>query len=260
MKAVYTVKNLTVKYGNSEVFKDINFSILKGDYLTIVGPNGSGKSTLIKALLKLVPFLGEIEIFDIPLKDFQDWYKIGYIPQRSIYFNPYFPATVKEVVSMGLLSKKKYGFFERRKDLSKIDRALKSIGIYEIKDNPVFSLSGGQQQRVLIARALVNEPEILILDEPTGALDPDTRETFFEILTKLNKEGKTIVLVTHDIGSAGKYATKLMYFDRGIIFHGTFKEFCESESMGGYFGQLTQHLICHRDDKCIYRLKKFEGK
>jgi zinc transport system ATP-binding protein len=102
-------------------------------------------------------------------------------------------------------------------------------------------------QRVIIARALINEPDLLVLDEPITALDPETRERFFSILSDINKNKKvTIILITHDMGSAGKYASKFLFFDRKIIFYGTFKDFCESESMSEYFGKGSQHLICHR--------------
>jgi zinc transport system ATP-binding protein len=113
----------------------------------------------------------------------------------------------------------------------------------------IGDLSGGQQQRVLVARAIVNEPELLILDEPTTALDPETREKFFHTLQELNQNKKvTIILITHDIGSIGKYASKLLYLDKRIIFYGSFEDFCSSADMESYFGEFAQHLICHRHD------------
>jgi zinc transport system ATP-binding protein len=113
----------------------------------------------------------------------------------------------------------------------------------------IGELSGGQLQRVLVARAIVNEPDLLILDEPTTALDPETREIFFNTLQKLNKsKNTTIILVTHDMGSIGKYASKLLYLDKSIIFYGSFENFCSSRDMGSYFGEFAQHLICHRHE------------
>ncbi len=239
---VYTVQNLSVKYPRNNIFTNISFSVNKGDFLAIVGPNGSGKSTLVKSLLNLLPYTGNIFLFGTDIKTFSDWQRIGYMPQKFSYFNPLFPATVKEVVQLGISKNN-----NNPKDIL-IDKALRSIDIHSLKDKPIATLSGGQQQRVLIARALVNNPELLILDEPTVALDPDIRESFFQILLNMNRnEYKTIMLVTHDIGYVGKYATKLMYFDRNIIFYGTFKDFCESESMGDYFGYRTQHLICNME-------------
>jgi len=113
----------------------------------------------------------------------------------------------------------------------------------------IGELSGGQQQRVFLARAIVHEPELLILDEPTAALDPETRERFFAMIQELNgKKGVTIILVTHDIGNIGKYASKLLYLDKKIIFYGSFNDFCLSDEMMGYFGAYSQHVICHRHD------------
>ena len=123
------------------------------------------------------------------------------------------------------------------------------MDIVEIKNKLIGELSGGQQQRVFIARALVNEPDLLILDEPTAALDPEIREHFFGVLRDLNEtSGITILIVTHDIGSIGKYASTLLYLDKKVIFHGTFDEFCFSTDMGEYFGPFSQHVICHRHD------------
>jgi zinc transport system ATP-binding protein len=123
------------------------------------------------------------------------------------------------------------------------------MDIVEIKNKLIGELSGGQQQRTFIARALVSEPDLLILDEPTAALDTEIREHFFGLLRDLNeRSGITILIVTHDIGSIGKYASTLLYLDKKVIFHGTFDEFCFSADMGEYFGPFSQHVICHRHD------------
>ena len=123
---------------------------------------------------------------------------------------------------------------------------LELLEISGIRNRLIGDLSGGQQQRVLIARALVNEPELLILDEPASALDPETRDNFFALLQDLNeKRGVTIIMVTHDIGGIGEYASKLLYLDKKIIFFGGFDEFCRSENMAQFFGSASQHIICH---------------
>ena len=121
------------------------------------------------------------------------------------------------------------------------------LDIHEIKDKRIGELSGGQQQRVLLARALIGEPEFLILDEPTTALDPETRDNFFSTLKELNQNQRvTIIIVTHDVADIGKYASKLLYLDKRIIFFGSFENFCSSADMANYFGEFAQHLICHR--------------
>lgn len=245
--SVVEVKNLSVKYEHSYLFSGITFSLEEGDYVALSGPNGSGKSTLVKTILGLIEAEeGEINLFGKPIKDFCDWFKVGYVPQK-INLSPFFPANVKEAVTMGLISKKGFPVRFQKSDVDKVEEVLEIMGIKDLAKKNICELSGGQFQRVIISRALVTDPELLILDEPTTALDPDTRDRFFNVLEKLNSERKTtIILITHDTGTVGKYAKKLMYFDRGIIFFGTFDEFCKSERMSDYFGYGSQHLICHR--------------
>jgi zinc transport system ATP-binding protein len=247
--SVISVKNLSVKYNASDVFYDVSFEIASADYVALVGPNGSGKSTLIKAILGLLkPVKGEIYLFGKSLNEFKEWHRIGYVPQK-VFLNADFPATVEEIVSMGLISKTDFPKRIKKIHRSALEKVLKIMDIEDLRKKNIGELSGGQQQRVIIARALINEPDLLVLDEPTTAIDPDSRDRFFSILSEMNKDRHvTIILVTHDTGSVGKYASKFLYFDRKIIFFGTFKDFCESKSMAEYFGKGSQHLICHRHD------------
>ena len=246
--SIISVKNLSVKYGSREVFSGVSFDIEKGDYVGIAGQNGSGKTTLVKAVLGLVkPDSGEIEIDGTPFNKFKDWYKIGYLPQSLALSKSIFPATVKEVVALGLLSRKSFPKRLNKQDDKKISEVLKILDIDGIKDKLIGELSGGQQQRVFLAHALVSDPEILILDEPTTALDPEIRESFFETLYRLNKDRKvTILLISHDVGHIGDYARKLLYIDKKAVFFGPFNKFCESEEMENYFGENLQHFICHQ--------------
>jgi zinc transport system ATP-binding protein len=154
---------------------------------------------------------------------------------------------VREIVGMGLLAGKKFPRHVGRADEAAIDRILDRLEITRIKDRMIGELSGGQQQRVLLARALVAEPSLLVLDEPTTALDPEARERFTAMLQRLNKEsGVTVMLVTHDVMNIGRYASKLLYIDRTLIFHGGFDAFCKSPEVTDYFGEFAQHVICHR--------------
>lgn len=240
--------NLVCRYQGHEALSGVSFSVVAGDYVGIVGPNGSGKSTLIRTLLGLVlPDEGGVTLFGTPLTEFRDWRRIGYLPQGMRLSNPAFPATVEEIVRLGLLASKP---FPRRvggrRDTPAVDRALEQLGITDLRKRLIGELSGGQQQRVLLARALVGEPELLILDEPTTALDPETRERFYELLGILHKAGTTILLVTHDTGYIGSLASRLIYIDRRIIFNGTLDDFCHSDEMTAFFGEASQHLICHR--------------
>ena len=249
--SIISVKNLEVKYGSREVFSGVSFDIEKGDYVGIAGQNGSGKTTLIKTILGLIkPEKGEILIDGTLSGKFKDWHKIGYLPQSLTLTKSIFPATVKEVVSLGLLSRKSFPKRITSSDDKKIIEVLKILQIESIKDKLIGELSGGQQQRVFLAHALVSDPEILILDEPTTALDPEIRESFFETLSLLNKDKKvTILLISHDVGYIGNYAEKLLYIDKRTIFFGPFHKFCESKDMENYFGEHLQHFICHQHDE-----------
>jgi zinc transport system ATP-binding protein len=245
---IISVDNVSVCYHSVEVVSDVSFNISAGDYLGIVGPNGSGKTTLIRAVLGLVqPLKGTISIFGQDVSEFRGWNKIGYLPQRLFSFSPQFPATIKEIVALGLLAQKRFPKYIRGSDEPAINKVLGLFDLIKIKNKLIGELSGGQQQRVLLARAMVGQPQVLVLDEPTTALDPEAREKFSAVLQELNKSfGLTIVLVTHDIMNIGRYASKLLYLDRKLIFHGSFDDFCSSSDVTDYFGEFAQHVICHR--------------
>lgn len=245
---VLSIENLYFRYNSRDVLSDITFSISTGDYIGLVGPNGSGKTTLIKIVLGLLkPHSGKITLFGDDTKAFSGWHKIGYLPQKISALNPRFPATVSEVVAMGLLSKKSFPKHMNRSDNTTVDSILDLLDITNLRNKPIGELSGGQQQRVLVARALVNNPEFLILDEPTDALDPEMRDRFFGLMDELNKrKNVTIVIVTHDMGNIGKYTSKLLYIDKKIIFYGSFEDFCKSSEITQFFGEFSQHIICHR--------------
>ena len=247
---IISIRDLHFKYQTNEVLSDLQFDIKPRDFVGIVGPNGSGKTTLIRLILGLLkPSRGTITLFGKDTADFMDRKRLGYLPQK---FQPYslrFPSTAGEIVGLGLLSRKGFPKMLTIADEEAVDKALDQLGILEIKHFLIGELSGGQQQRVFLARALVNEPELLILDEPTLALDPQARENFFRTLKDLNeKKNTTILLVTHDIGNIGRYAGELLYIDKKLIFFGGFDQFCVSNEAGEYFGEFAHHIICHRHD------------
>lgn len=250
MTRVVTTENLSFRFNGVEILSDITFTLEKGEFLGIVGPNGSGKTTLIRLLLGLIkPTGGTITLFGQSADVFREWRKIGYLPQKIAAFNPHFPATVEEIVALGLLAGKSFPRRVARGDRRSIDEAMALVDITSIRNKLIGELSGGQQQRVLIAKALVAGPELLILDEPTTALDPEGRERFFATLKGLNRDRKvTIIMITHDIGTIGLHASKLLYLDKSLIFFGGFDDFCLSTDMTDYFGEHSQHMICHRHD------------
>jgi zinc transport system ATP-binding protein len=236
---IIRVDNLTFCYNGTEVIRDISFVVKKGDYLGIAGSNGSGKSTLVKNILGILrPREGTINIFGQPLPSFRQWHRIGYLPQRINALNYHFPSTVEEIVQLGIT-----------KNPADLKKTLDLMGIAHLAGHLIGELSYGEQQRVMLARTLIRKPDLLIFDEPTTALDPETRNVFYSLTAEMNHNGTTVVLVTHDTGIIGKYARNLLYLDKSVIFFGTFENFCSSPDMTGFFGLDSQHMICHQHDK-----------
>lgn len=246
-------EHLHIAYDGSEILRDISFRVASGDYLGIVGPNGSGKSSLIRAMLGLIPVTsGEIRLFGQPLPHFTDWSKIGYLPQRLNFANPHFPATVEEIVRLGLIDQHGPKGRLSAVEAGQVEEILTRMGIIEQRYQLIGHLSGGQQQRALLARALVGRPQLLLLDEPTTALDPETREDFYAIISELNRElGTAIILITHDTWNIGQYAKRFVYLDKAVVFDGTFAEFCSSVEMTSFFGEHSNKTIYHQHgDDC----------
>ena len=245
---VLRAAHLSAGYGPVPAIEEVALSVEAGDYIGIVGPNGSGKTTLLRVLLGLLPVRsGDISLWGVPLADFRDWRKIGYLPQIAQLPFRRFPADVREVVASGRTAHLRFPKRLGPADQAAITRALDRLELQPLARRMIGELSGGQFQRVCLARALAAEPELLILDEPTSALDPAFREQFYDLLTRLNREQHTtILLVTHDSATVGAYASRLLYIDQKIIFDGTFDDFCHSPRMTDYFGPATQHLLCGR--------------
>jgi len=223
-KSIIEVSNVSFSYNEEVIIKDVNLSIHKGDYLGVVGSNGSGKTTLLRIILGLLsPKSGTVKLFGQDISVFKDWSRIGYVPQKVINFDNNFPLTVEEVVMMGRYGK--LGLFKRinKKDKQKVEQALKNVDMLSFRNNQIGDLSSGQQQRVFIARALVGDPEIIFLDEPTVGVEKDVKEKFYQLLHDLNEKFDfTIVIVTHDIESMADEAMHVACIkDRGLVFHET---------------------------------------
>jgi len=245
--SLVSVNNVSYNYGTTKVLSDVTFSISSGDFLAMIGPNGSGKTTLLKIILGILhPHKGRVQLLGEDIAFFNQWKKIGYVPQKAIMIDYLFPVSVREVVGMGLLSRKKFPRFIRRNDENAIDQALEQVNLKDFKHRRIGELSGGQQQRVFIARAIVNRPLILFLDEPTTGVDAETQERFYSMLGILNKAHEiTIVIITHDLGIVNKRVNKIACLNQKLVFHGTHNDFCNSsvvqELLRGEY-----HLVCHR--------------
>ncbi len=245
MSSLIQARGVRFKYTHSWVLDKVTFRIRPGDYVGVIGPNGGGKTTLLKLILGLQRGEGVIKLFGQPLNQFTDWQKIGYLAQKSPVSQSRFPISVEEVVLMGLC----YDSIHKEataENLSAVRRALALTHTENLAKRIFSDLSIGQQQRVLLARALVSKPELLILDEPSTALDAASREMFFALLGELNKKhGVTILLITHDTGEVGKYISKFMYIDRELVFFGDKEQFCHSQKVAEKLGVFAQHTIDH---------------
>lgn len=250
-KSVIEINGLYYSYEKETVLENINLNIPERSFLGVVGPNGSGKSTLMKLILGLLkPQQGEILLFGQDIRRFKDWEKIGYVSQKANSFNTGFPATVFEVVASGLT--KKLGLFQffKREDREKVSSALKSVGMEQLSGKNIGELSGGQQQRVFIARALVSDPELLILDEPTVGVDAQNVNSFYQMLGDLNKNrGITLLMVTHDIGTISDKVTHVACLNKTLHFHGQTEEFeqLREDGLSEVYGH-DIHLLAHHHD------------
>lgn len=218
-------ENLKLGYGTNVVAGDINFRVDKGDYLCIVGENGAGKSTLMKTILKLnKPLGGEIR-YGVNLGTGD----IGFLPQQTPIQKD-FPASVYEVVMSGNLSHLGKRFFYGKEDKKRTRTNMERMGIWDYRFRSYRELSGGQQQRVMLARALCATEKILLLDEPVSGLDPVVTADMYGLIEKLNKDGITIIMISHDIQSAIRYASHILHIGKNVGFFGTKEDYLDSEA------------------------------
>lgn len=211
--AQLTCKKLTLGYNSNIILENLSFSVNKGDYLYIVGENGSGKTTLMKTLLRLLkPMSGEIITGDGLLAD-----EIGYLPQQTDVQKD-FPASVREIVLSGCQSRCGKRPFYNKEEKKLANENMTKLGIEHLAKKCYRELSGGQQQRVLLARALCATQKMLLLDEPVTGLDPNATEEMYSLINDLHKSGITIIMISHDIEAAKKYATHVLHIGKEIFF------------------------------------------
>lgn len=225
--SIIELKHIYFSYEDELALNDVNLTIKEGAFLGLVGPNGGGKTTLIKIILGLLQAQqGEVLLDNQTIRSFKNWNRIGYVSQKANSFNKGFPATVFEVVSMGLTAKLGYFTFFKKEQKKQVLEAIRLVDMEAYANENIGNLSGGQQQRIFIARALVSNPKLLILDEPTVGIDYKNVERFYDILNKLNKEKQiTLLLVTHDEEKLIKHATEIAYLNKTIQFHGKTKDY-----------------------------------
>lgn len=221
------------------VLEEVFLEVEEGDFLGLIGPNGGGKTTLLKAILGLIkPSRGRVLVFGMKPEAART--RVGYLPQKSL-FDQKFPVSSVEVVMMGRYGRK--GLFGRycAEDKDAALAALAAVGMEEQADREIGALSGGQQQRIFVARALVSEPDLLLLDEPATGIDSSRQREFYELLRDLN-EDMTIIMVSHDISAVSTYVKKIACVNRKLYYHGS-KELFAEEIEEAY--QCPVEMIAH---------------
>ena len=240
MLNIVEIDHLTVQYPDVKALDDLSFSVKKGDFLGIIGPNGAGKSTLFAAMLGLyTKYQGTIKFFGKDIRKSKDYLKeIGYVPQKPV-FEKNFPATVQDVVQMGL---------QHESYIDRIDKILQQLWIHELSKRRIGELSGGQQQRVFIAKALVNNPKLLILDEPVTGIDQQSIDLFYSILRELNSKQKiTIIWSSHDLDAVKQLANHVACLNRTLFFHGQSDAFFENHELVKQYSEasMQEHMHHH---------------
>ena len=240
MLNIVEIEHLTVQYPDVKALDDVSFEVKEGDFLGIIGPNGAGKSTLFASMLGLnTKYKGTIKFFGQDIRKSKNYLKeIGYVPQKPI-FEKNFPATVTDVVKMSL---------QKESNEKNIDNILQQLWIHELRDRRIGELSGGQQQRVFIAKALVNNPKILILDEPVTGIDQQSIDLFYSILRELNSKQKiTIIWSSHDLDAVNQLANHVACLNRTLFFHGESDEFFQNDDLVKQYSEasMQEHMHHH---------------
>lgn len=233
---ILEVHNLSITLDQEEILRDISFSVKKGEALAVIGPNGAGKTMLFRALLGLVPYVGEV--------NWQKGVRIGYVPQK-LAIEKSLPFTVKEF----FLLKAKHFWFPPREFTAHLQHELSLVGLpNSILDAQLGDLSGGQLQRVLISWALVSHPDVLLFDEPTAGIDIGAEETIYNIIHRLQDErGTTVLLISHDLNVVYRYAQNVLCINKKMICHGHPQEVLKTEDLsriygeGGYYHHMGMH-------------------
>ncbi len=218
---VVQLRQVTVTYGRLAVLEDVNLTVPEGAFLAIIGPNGAGKTTLVRTILGLVkPARGEVRVFGKPPSALGPLRRlIGYVPQMHAV-DLRFPVRVGDVVMMGRYARLGLFRWPGAADRAAVRQALERVGLAEAIHRPLADLSGGQRQRVFLARALATEPRLLILDEPTAGVDARASKSLYELLREFQREGMTVIMVSHDVGVVSQYVDGVACVNRRLVAHG----------------------------------------
>jgi len=234
---IVDIEKLSVDYAGIKALEDVSFGIAEGDFLGIIGPNGAGKSTLFRCMLGLhTQYDGTIKFFDQDIRDSKRYLsQIGFVPQKPVV-DRNFPATIREIVSMS----------QNSNDSKKVEEALQKVWMHELADRRIGDLSVGQQQRVFIAKALVNSPKILVLDEPVTGIDVYNQDLFFQILGELNTREKiSIIWSSHDLDAVERLANKVACLNRTLFFHGVSEDFFSDDEMLKKYSETSMQMHMH---------------
>ena len=259
---VLSVKDLTINYDDFPAVDNISFDVQEGDCLGIVGPNGAGKTTLFRAILGLQSFSGNMKLFGYENPKYSSIIPlIGYVPQK-VTFEPNFPATVYDVVSMGIISEKRivqgakliqecgccwnrvYQSIKKNED--KVTQALHTVGLESLRNRRIGELSGGELQRVFIAKALVKDPLLLILDEPVASVDVESQTKFYNVIKTINEQNKiTIIWSSHDLDAISKYANRVACMNKKLFFHGEKEKFFSDKELLKTYTESSMQMHMH---------------
>ena len=246
--SIVDLEKVGVQYeGGVQALENISLQVYQRDIVGIIGPNGAGKSTLLSVVLGLVkPTTGEARLFGKPISS-DGLRRVGYVPQKAQPRDINFPSTVYETVLMGRVPKA--GLFHRlgKQDHQKVKEVLEQLELFDLKDRRIGLLSGGQSQRVFLAKALVSDPELLLLDEPTSGVDAHSRKEFYDVLGRLNQEsGVTLILSSHDIGIVTTLAKRVVCINRTLFFCGDTSEFTSSSILAKTYDYPIE-MVRHHD-------------
>ncbi len=233
-----SVDRVSFRYQKTLVLEEVTLQVKEGEFLALIGPNGAGKTTLLKLILGLLPLKeGTITIFNRPVQKLGELRsQIGYVLQGNT-INRYFPITVEEFILTGRYPLIGMGKKPRIQDYQAVEAVLSKVHLTPLRSKPIRELSGGQWQRMLVARALVSQPRLLLLDEPTTAIDPKGSESLYELLLTLREAKTTIIVVSHDVGVIAQYADTIACLNRTLVCHDRPEEVISAETLETMYGK-----------------------